>query len=376
MTKKYDYIVVGAGLYGAMFTWKKIREGKKVLVIDKRPYPGGNIYCENIHGINVHKYGAHIFHTSNKKVWELVNSFVEFNRYTNSPLAYYKGHLYNMPFNMNTFYAMWGVKTPQEAAGKLEEQRKEIAELLRSQGVSRPRNLEEQALLLVGRDIYETLIKGYTQKQWGRDPSLLPSFIIKRLPVRLTFDNNYFNDTFQGIPIGGYNKLIEGLLSGADLQCDTDFFHERGRWEETADKILFTGRIDEYYGYRLGKLEYRSLRFEHKVLDCPNYQGNAVINYTDTSVPYTRIIEHKHFEQSYAYLSNPANGSDKTVITWEYPLSREEEGEPYYPVNDEKNNRLYEKYRELAAKEKNVIFGGRLGEYKYYDMHQIVEKLL
>ena len=355
--KQYDYLIVGSGLYGSTFAYKLKRQGKKCLVIDKRPHLGGNIYCENIEGINVHKYGAHIFHTSNKEVWNFVNSFVEFNRFTNSPIADYKGKLYNLPFNMNTFYALWGIKTPEEAKAKIEEQRKEA-------GIIRPKNLEEQAISLVGKDIYEILIKGYTEKQWGRKCRDLPAFIIKRIPVRFTYDNNYFNDTYQGIPIGGYNKLINGLLDGIETRCNTDFFSNREFFETIADKTVFTGKIDEYYNYRFGKLEYRSLNFETELLDCENFQGNAVVNYTDREIPFTRIIEHKHFE---------FGRQPKTVISKEYPAEWREGSEAFYPVNDERNNALYRQYNELAGSENSVIFGGRLAEYKYYDMDEIVE---
>lgn len=370
--QRYDYLIVGAGLFGSVFSYKATQEGKKCLVIDRRPHLGGNLYCENTEGINVHKYGAHIFHTSNKRVWDFVNSIVEFNRYTNSPVANYKGKLYNLPFNMNTFYQMWGVTTPAEAQEKLEEQRAEAVARMKEQGISEPRNLEEQAQLLIGKDIYETLIKGYTEKQWGRKCTDLPAFIIKRLPVRMVFDNNYFNDKYQGIPIGGYNVLIERLLKGTDTRLDCDFFAHRQELEALADKIVFTGAIDEYYGYRFGKLEYRTVRFETETLDTPNYQGNAVVNYTEREVPYTRVIEHKHFEMFGAEVYQ----SPKTVISKEYSSEWTEGSEPYYPVNDEKNNALYLKYKELAGKETNVIFGGRLAEYKYYDMHHIVEKAL
>ena len=356
----YDYLIVGSGLYGSVFAYKAKQHGKKCLVIDKRPHLGGNIYCEDTEGINVHKYGAHIFHTSNKDVWNFVNSFVEFNRYTNSPLANYKGKLYNLPFNMNTFYALWGVKTPEEAKDKIEQQRKEV-------GITEPKNLEEQAISLVGKDIYEILVKGYTEKQWGRKCAELPAFIIKRLPVRFTFDNNYFNDPYQGIPIGGYNKLINGLLNGIETRCNTDFFENREYFESLANKIVFTGKIDEYYNYRFGKLEYRTVRFETELFGCENYQGNAVINYTEEEIPYTRIIEHKHFE----FGTQP-----KTVISKEYSSEWKEGSEPFYPVNDEKNNTLYLRYKELANKELNAIFGGRLAEYKYYDMDKIVEQVL
>lgn len=358
--KYYDYLIVGSGLYGAMFAYKAKQQGKKCLVIDKRPHPGGNLYCENIEGINVHKYGPHIFHTSNKEVWDFVNSIVPFNHFRYEPLAYYKGRLYNLPFNMNTFYQLWGTITPKEAMAKIEEQRKEM------EGKT-PVNLEEQAISLVGREIYETLIKGYTEKQWGRQCKDLPAFIIRRLPVRLSYNNNYFNDIYQGHPIGGYNKLIDGLLDGVEVRLNTDFFKDRSSLEALADKVVFTGKIDEYYDYQFGKLEYRSLRFEEELLDMPNYQGNIAVNYTDTDHPYTRIIEHKYFE----FGTQP-----KTVITKEYSQEWQEGCEPYYPVNDAKNTQLYEKYRELAEKDERVIFGGRLAEYKYYDMHQIVEKVL
>ena len=361
--KFYDYLIVGAGLFGATFAYMAKRQGKSCLVIDKRPHLGGNIYCENIEGINVHTYGAHIFHTSNKEVWDFVNSIVPFNRYTNCPVANYKGKLYNLPFNMNTFYQMWGTRTPEEARRKIEEQKREAVEAMKAAGVEEPRNLEEQAISLIGKDIYEKLIKGYTEKQWGRKCTELPAFIIKRLPVRLTFDNNYFNDKYQGIPIGGYNKLIDGLLEDVESRCNTDFFTDREHFESIADKIVFTGKIDEYYHYRFGKLEYRTVRFETEVLDCENYQGNAVINYTEQEVPYTRIIEHKHFE---------FGQQSKTVISREYSSEWKEGSEPFYPVNDDKNSALYAQYRELANQEPNVIFGGRLAEYKYYDMHQII----
>lgn len=368
----YDYLIVGAGLFGAVFAYKAKQQGKKCLVIDRRPHLGGNIYCEKIEGINVHKYGAHIFHTSNKTVWEFVNSIVEFNRYTNSPVANYKGKLYNLPFNMNTFYQMWGVTTPAEATAKIEEQKAEAVARMKEQGVTEPRNLEEQAQLLIGKDIYEALIKGYTEKQWGRKCTELPAFIIKRLPVRLVFDNNYFNDKYQGIPIGGYNVLIERLLEGVETRLNCDFFANREEFSAMADKIVFTGAIDEFYNYQFGKLEYRTVNFETEVLDMPNYQGNAVVNYTEKEVPYTRVIEHKHFEMFGADIE----ACPKTVISKEYSSEWTEGSEPYYPVNDEKNNSLYLKYKELADKETSVIFGGRLAEYKYYDMHHIVEKAL
>lgn len=369
---KYDYLVVGAGLYGSMFAYVATQKGKKCLVIDKRSHKGGNLYCENIEGINVHKYGAHIFHTSNKEVWDFVNSIVPFNRYTNSPVANYKGELYNLPFNMNTFYQMWKVKTPQEAEKKLEEQRQEALQQMKQAGISEPRNLAEQAQVLIGKDIFNKLIKGYTEKQWGRKCEELPAFIIKRLPVRLVFDNNYFNDSYQGIPIGGYNLLIEGLLKGSDVICGEDFFQNREKWEAMADKVMFTGKIDEYYGYRFGKLDYRTVSFETETLDMPNYQGNAVVNYTDRETPYTRVIEHKHFEM----FQNAVYDCPKTVISKEYSVEWKEGMEPYYPVNDEKNQDLFSKYNALAQKEEKVIFGGRLAEYKYYDMAPIVEKVL
>lgn len=368
----YDYLIIGSGLFGATFAYKAKQAGKRCLVIDKRSHRGGNVYCENIEGINVHKYGAHIFHTSDKEVWDFVNSIVEFNRYTNSPVANYQGKLYNLPFNMNTFYQMWGVTTPEEAQAKIEEQKAEAIASMKQAGITEPRNLEEQAISLIGKDIYEKLIKGYTEKQWGRKCTELPAFIIKRLPVRFVFDNNYFNDKYQGIPIGGYNKLIDGLLEGIEVRTGVDFFENREYWESIADKIVFTGKIDEFYNYRFGKLEYRTVRFEEETLGCPNYQGNAVINYTEKEVPYTRIIEHKHFEK----FGTEVYQCPRTVISKEYSSEWKEGMEPYYPVNDEKNNALYEKYKELADQESNVIFGGRLAEYKYYDMHVIVKKVL
>ncbi len=368
----YDYLIVGSGLFGATFAYFAHQQGKRCLVIDKRPQLGGNVYCENIEGINVHQYGAHIFHTSNKRVWQFVNSLVEFNRYTNSPVANYQGKLYNLPFNMNTFYQMWGVTTPAEAQAKIESQRQEAVEKMRADGVTEPRNLEEQALTLIGRDIYERLIKGYTEKQWGRKCTDLPAFIIKRLPVRLVFDNNYFNDTYQGIPIGGYNQLISSLLEGVETKTNVDFFDDRAHWEGVASKIVFTGELDRFYDYKLGHLDFRTVRFETEVLNEANHQGNAVVNYTEASVPYTRIIEHKHFESfGQAVYDNP-----KTVISREYSTEWKPGMEPYYPVNDEKNNRLAESYRQLAAQEENVIFGGRLAEYKYYDMAPVIEKVM
>ena len=370
--KQYDYLIVGSGLFGATFAYLAKRRGRKCLVIDKRPHLGGNVYCENVEGINVHKYGAHIFHTSNKEVWDFVNSVVEFNRYTNSPVANYKGKLYNLPFNMNTFYQMWGVATPAEAQAKIAEQRAEAVAKMQADGAAEPRNLEEQAQVLIGKDIYERLIKGYTEKQWGRRCTDLPAFIIKRLPVRLVFDNNYFNDLYQGIPVGGYNRLAEGLLDGVETKVNADFFADRAHWESLAEKIVFTGKIDEFYGYRFGKLNYRTVRFEQETLDTPNYQGNAVVNYTERSVPYTRIIEHKHFEM----FGQAVYDCPKTVISREYSTEWHDGMEPYYPVNDDANTALYAKYKALADAETNVIFGGRLAEYKYYDMAPIVEKVI
>lgn len=370
--KKYDYLIVGSGLFGSTFAYKAKQAGKSCLVIDKRKHRGGNIYCEEIEGINVHRYGAHIFHTSNKEVWDFVNSIVEFNRYTNSPIANYNGKLYNLPFNMNTFYQMWGVTTPQQAKEKIEKQKAAAIESMKNSGITEPRNLEEQAISLIGTDIYETLIKGYTEKQWGRKCTELPAFIIKRLPVRFVYDNNYFNDKYQGIPIGGYNRLINGLLDGIEVKTDEDFFKNRQYWESIAKKIIFTGKIDEFYGYQFGKLEYRTVRFEEEIHDCSNYQGNAVVNYTEKEVPYTRIIEHKHFEMFGVEVDN----CPKTVISKEYSTEWKEGMEPYYPVNDEKNNLLYNKYQKLAEKENNVIFGGRLAEYKYYDMAPVIERVL
>ncbi len=369
MSNNYDYLIVGAGLFGATFAYRAKQEGKRCLVIDKRPHVGGNLYCEEVEGINVHKYGAHIFHTNSKRVWDFVNSIVEFNRYTNCPVANYKGELYNLPFNMNTFYQMWGVKTPAEAEAKIAEQKAEAVAALQGR---EPANLEEQALTLVGKDIFEKLIKGYTEKQWGRSCAELPAFIIKRLPVRMIFDNNYFNDRYQGIPIGGYNKLIDGLLEGVDVETGVDFFADREKWESMADKVVFTGKIDEYYDYRYGKLEYRTVRFEQETIDMANYQGNAVVNYTEREVPYTRVIEHKHFEM----FGQDVYNTPKTVISREYSTEWTDGMEPYYPVNDERNSSLYEQYKALADEEKNVIFGGRLAEYKYYDMAPIVEQVL
>ena len=370
--KPYDYLIVGAGLFGATFAHRAARMGRRCLVIDKRPHLGGNVYCESVEGIHVHRYGAHIFHTSNREVWQFVNSIVEFNRYTNAPIANYRGRQYSLPFNMNTFYQMWGVLTPDEARRVIDGQRQEAIEAMRAEGVSEPRNLEEQALLLVGRDIYETLVKGYTEKQWGRPCTELPAFIIKRLPLRFVHDNNYFNDLYQGIPVGGYNRLIDRLLAGIETRTQADYFQDRTYWEGMADKTVYTGRLDEFFNCRLGRLEYRSLRFEHEVLQTPNYQGNAVMNFTEREVPYTRIIEHKHFEM----FGQQVYDCPVTVITREYPSAWTEGQEPFYTVNDEKNNQLAEQYRQLAAGQHNVIFGGRLAEYKYYDMAPIVEKVL
>ena len=391
--EKYDYLIVGSGLFGATFAYRARQAGKRCLVIDKRPHLGGNVYCESVEGINVHVYGAHIFHTSNKRVWNFVNSIVEFNRYTNSPVANYKGRLYNLPFNMNPFYAVWGVTTPAEAQAKLDEQRAEAVARMQADGATEPRNLEEQAQVLIGRDIYERLIKGYTEKQWGRKCTELPAFIIKRLPVRMVFDNNYFNDAYQGIPIGGYNKLIDGLLAGVETVTGVDFFDigckqgASGRWQFTmpptdgctsgsreaeAATLVYTGQLDEFFGYRFGNLNYRTVRFETEVLNEPNHQGNAVVNYTEADVPYTRIIEHKHFESfGPAVYANP-----KTVVSREYSTEWQDGMEPYYPVNDEKNSRLAGLYRELAATMRNIVFGGRLAEYKYYDMAPIIEQVL
>ena len=367
---KFDYLIVGSGLFGATFAYRATRAGKRCLVIDKRDHLGGNVYCENVEGINVHKYGAHIFHTNNKQAWDFVNSIVEFNRYTNSPVANYKGKLYNLPFNMNTFYQMWGVTTPAEAQAKIEEQKAEAVTALNGR---EPANLEEQALTLVGKDIFEKLIKEYTEKQWGRNCKDLPAFIIKRLPVRLVFDNNYFNDKYQGIPIGGYNKLIDGLLEGIETRIGVDFFAEyKGNWREIADKLVYTGALDEYFGYRLGKLDWRTVSFKTRIEDTPNYQGNAVVNYTSHDQPYTRIIEHKHFEMFGADVYSVP----KTVVSEEYSTEYKEGMEPYYPVNDERNNRLAEDYRKLAAQETGVIFGGRLAQYKYYDMAPVIEQVL
>ena len=411
MIKKYDYLIVGSGLFGATFAYRAHKAGKSCLVLDKRSQLGGNIYCENIEGINVHKYGAHIFHTSNKKIWDFVNSIVEFNRYTNSPVANYKGQLYNLPFNMNTFYQMWGVKTPDEAQAKIDEQKAEAIARMKREGIVTPRNLEEQALTLIGKDIYERLIKGYTEKQWGRKCKELPAFIINRLPVRLVFDNNYFNDCYQGIPIGGYNKLTAGLLKDIDTITGIDFFAPLERnntseklsslykilanagiklpqqgslksiWENIADHLVYTGQIDEYFNYKYGKLNFRTVRFDTEIKNMPNYQGNAVINYTEAEIPYTRVIEHKHFESfGQSVYDNP-----KTVISREYSMEWQDGMEPYYPINDEKNTALFNKYKAEADKlnqtfsksqEQAIIFGGRLAEYKYYDMAPIIEKVL
>ena len=362
---KYDYLIVGSGLYGAVFAQQVKEAGKSVLVIDKRPNVAGNVYTERIEGINVHKYGAHIFHTNNKKVWDYVNRFTEFNRFTNSPVANYKGELYSLPFNMYTFNKMWGVVTPEEAAAKIDEQRKEIK--------GEPKNLEEQAISLVGRDIYEKLVKGYTEKQWGRECKKLPAFIIKRLPVRLTFDNNYFNALYQGIPIGGYTKMVENMLDGIEVKLGVDYLQNNKELDKIADKIVYTGAIDAYFNYKLGALEYRSVKFENEILNIPNFQGNAAVNYTDTETPWTRIIEHKWFE-----FGKDENGKDihKTAISREYSSEWKLGDEPYYPVNDEKNSKLYAEYKKLAESEKNIIFGGRLGEYKYYDMDAVIASAL
>ena len=358
--KKYDYLIVGSGLFGAVFAQQAKATGKKVLVVEKRPHIAGNVYTEEIEGINVHKYGAHIFHTNNKQVWDYITQFADFNRFTNSPVANYKGELYSLPFNMYTFNKMWGVVTPEEAAAKIEEQKKEA-------GIDHPKNLEEQAISLVGRDIFEKLVKGYTEKQWGRDCKDLPAFIIKRLPVRLTFDNNYFNALYQGIPMGGYTKLVSNLLEGIEVRLNVDYLKQKEELDALAEKVIYTGPIDEYFGYKLGTLEYRSVRFETEVLDIPNFQGNAAVNYTDRETPWTRIIEHKWFE----FGTQP-----KTVISREYSSEWKMGDEPYYPVNDEKNEKLYQQYKAMAENEKNVIFGGRLGEYKYYDMDAVIASAL
>lgn len=368
--RQYDFLIVGSGLFGATFAYRAKQMGKRCLVIEKRPHLGGNVYCENVEGINVHKYGAHIFHTSNKEVWEFVNNIVPFNRYTNCPVANYKGELYNLPFNMNTFYQMWGVLTPEEAKAKIEEQKAQAVKMLNGR---EPQNLEEQALLLVGKDIFEKLIKEYTEKQWGRKCSDLPAFIIKRLPVRFVFDNNYFNDKYQGIPIGGYNKLIEGLLEGIETKTGVDFFNSEYRgWRKFANKLVYTGQIDQYFDYQFGKLDWRTVTFKTRVEDTSNYQGNAVVNYTSHQEPYTRVIEHKHFEM----FGQDVYDSPRTVVSEEYSTEYKDGMEPYYPVNDERNNALADQYRQLAAQEKDVIFGGRLAEYKYYDMAPVVEKVM
>ena len=370
MLTKYDYLIVGSGLFGATFAHLATKQGKKCLVIDKRPHLGGNVYCENIEGINVHKYGAHIFHTNNKEVWDFVNSIVEFNRYTNSPVANYKGKLYNLPFNMNTFHQMWGVNTPEEAKAKIEEQKAEVVAAFNGR---EPQNLEEHALTLVGKDIFYTLIKEYTEKQWGRKCTELPAFIIKRLPLRFVFDNNYFNDRYQGIPIGGYYKLIDGLLEGVESKTDVDFFNSEYKdWRKYADKLVYTGAIDEFYDFKFGKLDWRTVSFKTRIDYTPNYQGNAVVNYTSHDEPYTRVIEHKHFEM----FGQDVYNCPKTVVSEEYSTEYKPGMEPYYPVNDDRNNALAEQYRELASKETDIIFGGRLAEYKYYDMAPIIERVL
>lgn len=370
MEMKYDYLIVGSGLFGATFAYRATQAGKKCLVIDKRQQLGGNVYCENIEGINVHKYGAHIFHTSNKEVWDFVNSIVEFNRYTNSPVANYHGRLFNLPFNMNTFAQMWGVRTPAEAVAKLEEQKAEAVAALNGR---EPQNLEEQALTLVGRDVFNTLIKEYTEKQWGRKCTELPAFIIKRLPVRLVFDNNYFNDKYQGIPVGGYNRLIKGLLDGVECKTKVDFFQsEYKNWKNHAEMLVYTGAIDEYFDYKFGKLDWRTVSFKTRVEDTPNYQGNAVVNYTSHDEPFTRVIEHKHFEM----FGQAVYDTSKTVVSEEYSTEYKEGMEPYYPVNDERNNALAEQYRRLAEQEEGVVFGGRLAQYKYYDMAPVIEQVL
>ena len=370
MTKEYDYLIVGSGLYGSTFAYFAKKAGKKCLVIDKRSQLGGNVYCEEVEGINVHKYGAHIFHTSNKEVWNFVNSIVEFNRYTNCPVANYKGKLYNLPFNMNTFCQMWGVTTPEEAKAKIDEQKSEAVAALNGR---EPQNLEEQALCLVGRDIFYTLIKEYTEKQWGRKCTELPAFIIKRLPVRMVFDNNYFNDKYQGIPVGGYNKLIDGLLEGIDCKTDVDFFNSEYKdWKKFADKLVYTGAIDEYFNYSLGKLDWRTVSFKTRIEDTANFQGNAVVNYTSHEKPYTRVIEHKHFEM----FGQEVYDCPKSVVSEEYSTEYKDGMEPYYPVNDERNNQLADQYRKLAANEENVVFGGRLAQYKYYDMAPVIEQVM
>lgn len=370
---KYDYLIVGAGLAGATVAHELSKAGRRCLVIDKRPHIAGNVFTESLDGINVHRYGAHIFHTSDKRIWDYVNSFVEFNRYTNCPVAQAPdGKLYNLPFNMNTFYRMWGVKTPNEAQEKIDEQRQEAIERMKAVGVSEPRNLEEQALALVGRDIYEKLIKHYTEKQWGRKCTELPAFIIRRLPVRLTFDNNYFNDSYQGIPIGGYTRLIEKMLDGIDIRLNTDYFDNKSELLQLAGKVIYTGEIDRYYDYCFGQLEYRTVSFETETLDCPNYQGNAVVNFTDAATPFTRIIEHKHFEM----FGNEVYENPKTIISREYSKEWKPGDEPYYPVNDNRNSSLYAQYKALADMESSVVFCGRLAEYRYYDMHQVIAETL
>ena len=371
--KPFDYLVVGSGLFGATFAYRAHKAGRRVLVIEKRSHLGGNVYCEPVEGINVHKYGAHIFHTNNKGIWDFVNSIVPFNRYTNCPVADYKGQLYNLPFNMNTFHQMWGVTTPEQAKVKIDGQRAEALAAMQAAGVSEPRNLEEQALLLVGRDIYEKLVKEYTEKQWGRDCRDLPAFIIKRLPVRFVYDNNYFNDSYQGIPVGGYNKLIDGLLEGIECRTGVDFFNSEYRdWRKYADKLVYTGPIDEYFDFSLGRLDWRTVSFKTRIEDQPNFQGNAVINYTSHNEPYTRVIEHKHFEM----FGQQVYDNSKTVVSEEYSTEYKPGMEPYYPVNDERNNALAEAYRRLAAEEKDVIFGGRLAEYRYYDMAPVIERAM
>ena len=368
----YDYLIIGSGLYGSTFAYFARKKGFRCLVIEKRNQLGGNVYCESVEGINVHKYGAHIFHTSNEKVWNFVNSFVPFNHFVNSPLANYQGKLYNLPFNMNTFYRLWGCVTPAEAMKIIMSQQREEYQRLRSGGIDEPQNLEQQAKLLVGEDIYKILIKDYTEKQWGRKCTDLPPFIIKRLPVRFTYDNNYFNDRFQGVPMGGYNKLIEGLLDGIETKLGVDYFAERQHWNAMARKIVYTGPLDEYFDFCYGKLDWRTVRFETKVMDTPNYQGNAVVNYTSHEVPYTRVIEHKHFEM----FGQAVYDCPKTVVSEEYSREYKEGMEPFYAINDERNNALAERYRQLANEEKNVLFGGRLAEYKYYDMAPVIEKVM
>ena len=371
--ERYDYLIVGSGLFGATVAYRVAKAGKKVFVIERRPYVGGNVYCEEIEGINVHKYGAHIFHTSDKEIWDFVNRLVPFNRYTNSPVANFKGQLYNLPFNMNTFHQIWGVNTPAQAQSKIEEQREDALAAMKAAGVDEPRNLEEQALALVGRDIYDKLVKEYTEKQWGRDCKELPAFIIKRLPVRFVYDNNYFNDAYQGIPIGGYNRLVEALLSGVECRTGVDFFHSQYRdWRKYADKLVYTGPLDEYFGYTLGRLDWRTVSFKTRIEETPNYQGNAVVNYTSHEVPYTRVIEHKHFEMFGQQVYN----CPITVVSEEYSTEYKPGMEQYYPVNDERNNELAESYRKMAAQEKDVIFGGRLAEYKYYDMAPVIKEVL